>query len=508
MFSFRDTSIYSPACFSLAHLQLPHCYSPLIMQPSDDDGSSLYGTMHAGDGRAVRRPSPLMIGVETPKTSKPLLGHQGEGDDTGGTVEGTATIPNEIFNMVKNLVGAGALGLPSGVAAYANAPSALGPASFITLSMGAIFAYYFLLMGRICKMTYTTTYREAWDVTVGQKGSSLIALTTVLMAGLGNLAYSMILADTSRSLIMATGVDISRTGSLIFVTVFALLPLCLAKNLAVLAPFSLVGMGAMVFTLVVMGIRCFDGTYDPSKGGKFIEDLSEEFKPNFGELGASGAMSLNSLLLVCMTFQAFFAHYNAPRYYMELEDNTVQRFSVVVGSSFGIAAVFYIVMTVFGFVTFGSYSNGFILNNYSTNDSLASMSRAAIFVAILFTFPLPFIGVRDGILDILMVPPEKQTPAFINILTIAILTTFTVMALHFDDLGMVNAVGGGSLGTLVVFVFPAFMYRGYVRNLGSEASRSQKREASFAIGLMCIGIMMGSVGVWVALSAPKFGVES
>ena len=42
---------------------------------------------------------------------------------------GTSSIPNEVFNLIKNLVGAGALGLPSGVAAFANGPSALIPAT-------------------------------------------------------------------------------------------------------------------------------------------------------------------------------------------------------------------------------------------------------------------------------------------------------------------------------------------------------------------------------------------
>ena len=119
-------------------------------------------------------------------------------------------------------------------------------------------------------MTLTRTYQEAWRESVGDHGSSLVALSTVLMAGLGNVAYSIILADTTRDLILGFGVAISRTGALIMVTVFALLPLCLAKNLAVLAPFSLVGMGAMVFTLLVMMMRYYDGTYDSARDGKFL----------------------------------------------------------------------------------------------------------------------------------------------------------------------------------------------------------------------------------------------
>ena len=184
---------------------------------------------------------------------------------------------------------------------------------------------------------------------------------------------------------------------------------------------------------------------------------------------------------------------------MELKDNTVQSFSSIVVSSLRILAVFYIVMTSYGFLAFGSNSDGFIINNYSTQDPIASICRFAIAVAIIFTYPLPFIGVRDGILGIFEVPTERQTPAFKLVITTTILATFTIIAVQFDDLGLVNAVGGGSLGTLVVFVFPSLMFRAQVRTLGDEASSWQKHEAFLVVGLMWVGIFMGSVGVWVSI---------
>ena len=119
-------------------------------------------------------------------------------------------------------------------------------------------------------MTFTPTYQEAWRKGVGDHGSSLVALTTMLMSGLGNVAYSIILDNTTHDLILDFGVAISRTGALILVTIFSLLPLCLKNNLAVLAPFSPVGIGAMVFTLLVMMMRYYDGTYDSARDGKFL----------------------------------------------------------------------------------------------------------------------------------------------------------------------------------------------------------------------------------------------
>ena len=67
-------------------------------------------------------------------------------------------------------------------------------------------------------------------------------------------------------------------------------------------------------------------------------------------------------LLLCMCFQAFFCHYNAPRYYMELKRNTIERFSFVSNVAFGISAVIYFVIGGLGYYTFGSSVDGFILN--------------------------------------------------------------------------------------------------------------------------------------------------
>lgn len=367
--------------------------------------------------------------------------------------------------------------------------------------MGAVFAYYFLLMGRICSLTHSASYREAWEITMGDRWAGVVPLAIILMASLGNLAYSMILADTTKSLLVTVGFTaVTRTQSLIGVTVLVLLPLCMIKHLSVLAPFSFLGLLGLFFTVGVMVWRYFDGTYDPDRGGKYLVDLPEHLQPSFGHDGASSAWSKEFLILVCMTFQAYFAHYNAPRYYVELKHNTIGRFTTVVASSFGFTAFTYIILTAFGFLTFGSHCDGNVLNNYSTNDNLASCCRLAIAVALAFTYPLPFIGVRDGILDLLMVPEAKQTSQNLNLLSVIQLTIFTCLAMRFTDLGMLNAIGGGALGSAVAFILPALMYNGAIKHLGAEATAQQQREASFAIGLMWIGTVMGFVGTAVGLT--------
>lgn len=407
---------------------------------------------------------------------------------------GKTTIPNSIFNLIKNIIGNGMLSLPYGIAAFGNHPTAIIPSSILMAVIGAIFGYYFHLVGRICKMTKTATYREGWENTIGHAGADLVALTNALSPFLACLADSMILADTFSSLAITMGIQATRTVVLLVVTVFCLLPLCLLKNMNILAPFSIIGLGCMVVIAIAMGVRCFDGSY--GEDGEFVLDLQENLKPSFGKIGAGGAFSPKVLILISMLFNAYVAHYNAPRFYLELQDNTMGRFGVVVSSSFGTTAIFYMIVAAFGFLTFGDNCDGYILANYSTSDSLATLCRLCLGFSLIFTYPLVFIGCRDGILDILKVPVEKQTTRNIETLSVIILAVVTLLAAYLTDLGALNVVAGGVFGVLIVFVFPTLMFWSAV---SENETLQEKKEAYVALVLMVLGIVMGGVGIWISL---------
>ena len=80
-------------------------------------------------------------------------------------------------------------------------------------------------------------------------------------------------------------------------------------------------------------------------------------------------------------------------------------------------------------------------------------------------------------------------------------------------MGLINAVGGGTLATAIVFVFPTLMYRQAVHKKpfdeedleeGEEEierpTLAQKREVTFSMALMWAGIAMGLIGVVMALT--------
>ena len=94
---------------------------------------------------------------------------------------GTATVPEEIFNLIKSIIGAGVLSLPAGIAVLASSSASSGnrnhrillSSSFLLIAvMGTISAYTFSLIARVCQMTNTTTYADCWTATMKDRHSN------------------------------------------------------------------------------------------------------------------------------------------------------------------------------------------------------------------------------------------------------------------------------------------------------------------------------------------------
>ena len=474
---------------------------PLI--PSSHSGSSLEEVSPDGFIQNVIETTDAIF---VPETSGSLESAEGT-VNIQPSFHGHASIPSEVANLMKNIIGCGVLSLSGGIAMFANSPSAVLSAAFWIVLLGAMFGYLCVLIGKICQITGVATYRELGILTMGPKGAIAMSVCNMLKPALADLAYSTILSQTFQSLLETIGIEVSNVTALLIVTIVGILPLCLLKNLHVLAPFSVLGSIGIVFTAIAMIIRCLDGTYAP--GGIYADPDSD---PGFGT--ENHAFSPQALPFVCMVFEAWVMHYNAPRFYTELRDASVPRFSRAVGWSFGLSSIVYIAIAGAGYMTFGTNVDSYVLNNYSPQDPLATASRLAVGLSTLFNFPLAFIGFRDGVVDLLMIftpslssshstksrsPPIDWTK-HLNVLTVLLLSLITITAIFVTDLGLINSVGGGTLATATVFVFPALMYRVAVeKDPTSKYYVARRREVVFVMALMVFGVVLGLTGVWVAV---------
>jgi amino acid permease len=386
------------------------------------------------------------------------------------------------------------LALPAGIAAFGTASSAAVPAVALIAAIGVLSGYGFGLIGRVCCLTNTTSFRDAWSASIGPKTSWIPALSVTLKTFCAVLAYSMILADTFQSLAVTAGFALSKQAILLTITGALLFPLCLLKNLSSLAPFSLLGTLGMVYTAIAMAIRYFGKAYVGS--GRFATDLPSALRPAFGTVGAAGVWNPATSILVGMLSTAYMAHFNAPKFYTELKDNTVPRYLKVVSTSFGIAIFLFSAMAALGFLTFGANSAGLILNNYSNADTLMGISRIAVALSIVFSYPLAFTGARDGVLDLFKI--KQRSNGFLNALTAGMLSAITAAALVIPDVSFVLAFAGATLGNCLIYIFPALMFRGAIRKQ-ENPTKLQKIEVKVALTSAVLGLGMGALGAFKAV---------
>jgi len=197
--------------------------------------------------------------------------------------------------------------------------------------------------------------------------------------------------------------------------------------------------------------------------------------------------------IFCTSLQSFLHAIRAPKMYNDLKDNTLPRFYQMTAWSFGTTILLYSVIAGAGFLTFGAASNGYILNNYAASDFIMSLSRIAIAISITASYPLLFVGTRDGLLDLLK--PKERSNGLLNKVTLGILAVVTAMAAKLTDLGLVASVGGATFGTALVFIYPCLMFLKHNAKNGGKGNK----ETLLAKVIATLGVIMGAIGTGMAL---------
>ena len=122
-------------------------------------------------------------------------------------------------------------------------------------------------------------------------------------------------------------------------------------------------------------------------------------------------------------------------------------------------------------------------------------------LSLIFSYPLLFVGTRDGLLDLLQVSATKRkNRAFVKPFSMAVLIAITIMALFVKDLTLVASLSGAILGTALIFVYPSLMFRGVVKELGDKATQRQAWERRFCSVIALLGVAIGGVGARMALN--------
>ena len=276
-----------------------------------------------------------------------------------------------------------------------------------------------------------------------------------------------------------------------------LLPLCLLRNLSSLAPCSVLGLTGTLYAAAFMILRYFDGSY--TEGGRFFSELVH--RPSFNVQGGDFA-NIFTIMLLCTLSSSFIAHFNAPRMYAELQNASPDRFNIVVRNGYLVAFCVFSLFMVTGFLTFGGSTLGFVLNNYSGTDHLASISRLATGLALVTGYPFMFSALKEGVLDLSNLSGSARQNA-LTPTSIALLAIITSLALILKDVGLVVSLTGAIFGNAIMFIIPSIMYLGTIhaarKRYDNKVSviKGSSVEVVANYGMIGVGVIMSILGITV-----------
>ena len=81
-------------------------------------------------------------------------------------------------------------------------------------------------------------------------------------------------------------------------------------------------------------------------------------------------------------------------------------------------------------------------------------------MSIIFSYPLNFVGLREGVLSALGKTEEGKKNSVHIALSLLLMLIMNGTALFLKDLGLVVGLGGAILGSALVYIFPALMATG------------------------------------------------
>ena len=102
--------------------------------------------------------------------------------------------------------------------------------------------------------------------------------------------------------------------------------------------------------------------------------------------------------------------------------------------------------------------------------------------------------------QIMNISAHEQSNGTLNTLTVVLLALVTITAVFVTDLGMINAIGGGTIAAAMCFIFPAMTYRKAIRQ-STDATPGMLSETKLAVVLMIIACAFGLLGVWQEVKA-------
>jgi len=424
------------------------------------------------------------------------------------------------------------LALPAGLAAASNAPSALVPANLLLIFLGVASGYTFNLYGRLTHATQSTGgMGDLWHTIMDDKEhvntSAVVSWANLIYCFGVAVCFSLVFGDAFAQLLQSTGQFpawvATRQTCILTVTLTVLVRLCNLSSLAKLAPVSVLGVLGTVFTTAFLGWRCpavcASSPYAVPHAGFLATAAAQPTFSTYNRLHTPAP-----LLLFAMSCVALMAHFSAGDLYRSLkpvggknnnipanaDSTTMRKFNSMTIMGYGAVMVVNALAMTFGFLTFGGNCEGVVLNNYSTRDLGATLSRLFIAVSVIGTYPLIISACRSSYLELFGSNNKRQqqqenaaaSKAQNSRITSMLLALATGIALVAKDVGFVVGFNGALMGSTIIYTFPSLLFLKWSKTRiarGESMHRWIGLERWFCRFLVLFGVGAAIVGSGVSV---------
>jgi amino acid permease len=250
--------------------------------------------------------------TELENQQQAVIRFQAGGDGSRSESKGGASELVTAVNVVCNVIGAGILSLPTG---FADSSLIIGIFLLIgNASLTFLNLYFIIAVSEHLRIyDYGTVLRRG----LGERGATVALVVLTIFPGSALVAYARVIADAMPPVLVdffgASGF-ITTPGCWILIGGVVFFALSCRRTLSELFISSIFGILTIMFAVLCVVIRFFDGSYADNLKPASVEDGFRPFYVNI-ELFKTIPLVIFSLSV----------HNNAPHYYQELQDRTPEK---------------------------------------------------------------------------------------------------------------------------------------------------------------------------------------
>lgn len=470
-------------------------------------------------GYGIIQQSPAEPSASTGGEQSALLG--GNRDTSVKRVvkpDGHASIVSCISNLTNTIIGSGMLTFPMAVASAGLIPG------IITCMFSGVVAAFGLYLLSLCA-TQTSHRRSSFfavaQLTFPRAAVFFDAAIAIKCFGV-SISYLIIIKDLMPNVVESLYHDLTPShvsppqwtlngANWITLLMLILVPLAFLRRLDSLRHTSYIALFSVAY-LVVIVIVCYFWPMEgmPPRGEIRFVHFTPQFVTTF---------PVQVFAFTCS--QNLFPLYN------ELKSNTQERMNFVIGGSIGSAILTYEIISVIGYLTFGSEVGANIIAMYPSTSLFIAVGQLAIVVLVLFSYPLQIHPCRNCLDKVFHPnhPPVKvvmennrednaeevddefadtdMSPLKHTLLTSAIIAGGFTIAYIVDDLRMVLSFVGSTGSTTISFILPGLFYWKLTRDDPSRNKTLCRAALGLAAYGACIFVFCLGFNIYQVMETPS-----